>query len=84
MPSFRDALTSEQMDKVIGYLRHFCTEPAWPRAELNLPRALVTEKAYPENETVITTTVNAHGSPGVTNEIVHGGSAMVQAQTQQI
>lgn len=71
MPSFRDALTSEQMDKVIEYLRHFCTEPAWPRAELNLPRALVTEKGYPENETVITTTVNAHGSPGVTNEIVH-------------
>lgn len=71
MPSFRDALTSEQMDKVIGYLRHFCTELAWPRGELNLPRALATEKAYPENETVITTTVNAHGSPGVTNEIVH-------------
>jgi len=71
MPSFRDALTSEQMDKVIGYLRQFCTEPAWPRGELNLPRAIATEKAYPENETVITTTVNAHGAPGVTNEIVH-------------
>lgn len=71
MPSFRDALTSEQIDKVIGYLRKFCTEPAWPRGELNLPRALATEKAYPENEVVITTTVNAHGTPGVTNEIVH-------------
>jgi mono/diheme cytochrome c family protein len=71
MPSFKEALTSEQMDKVIGYLRHFCTESGWPRGELNLPRALVTEKAYPENETVITTTLNVQGAPGVTNQIVH-------------
>jgi mono/diheme cytochrome c family protein len=71
MPSFKEALTSEQMDQVIGYLRHFCTEPAWPRGELNLPRALVTEKAYPENEVVVTTAINAHGAPGVTSEIVH-------------
>jgi mono/diheme cytochrome c family protein len=71
MPSFKEALTSEQMDKVIGYLRHFCTESVWPRGELNLPRALVTEKAYPENEAVVTTTINVHGAPGVTNEIVH-------------
>ena len=71
MPSFKEALTSEQMDKVIVYLRHFCTDPPWPRGELNLPRALATEKAYPENEVVVTTTVNAHGAPAVTNEIVH-------------
>jgi mono/diheme cytochrome c family protein len=71
MPSFRDALTSEQMDKVIHYLRGFCTESSWPRGELNLPRALLTEKAYPEDEVVITTTLNAKGAPAVTNEIVH-------------
>lgn len=71
MPSFRDALTSEQMDKVIHYLRGFCREASWPRGELNLPRALMTEKAYPEDEVVVTTTVNATGAPGVSNEIVH-------------
>ena len=71
MPSFSGALTSEQMDSVIHYLRGFCKEAAWPRGELNLPRALGTEKAYPEDEVVITTSLNANGSPGVSNEIVH-------------
>src|SRR5262249_48919493 len=47
MPSFSEALTSAQIDRVIGYLRSLCTESHWPRGELNLPRALVTEKAYP-------------------------------------
>jgi mono/diheme cytochrome c family protein len=71
MPSFADALTLEQIDKVMGYLRGLCTESAWPRGELNLPRALVTEKAFPEDETVITTEINAKGAPGVSNEIVY-------------
>ena len=52
MPSFVDALTSEQMDKVIGYLRSFCTDKSWPRGEFNLPLAFLTEKAFPENEVV--------------------------------
>src|SRR6202171_6040117 len=48
MPSFSEALTSEQIDDVIAYLRSLCRNPHWPRGELNLPRALVTETAYPE------------------------------------
>jgi mono/diheme cytochrome c family protein len=71
MPSFSGALTSEQMDAVIQHLRGFCKEPGWPRGEFNLPRALVTEKAYPEDEVIITTTLNAKGTPAVSNEIVH-------------
>jgi len=71
MPSFRDELNSAQIDAVTGYLRGFCRNPTWPRGELNLPLALVTEKAYPENETVIISAVNARGAPGVTTEIVH-------------
>jgi mono/diheme cytochrome c family protein len=71
MPSFSGALTSKQMDAVIGYLRGFCKEPAWPRGELNLPRAIATEKAFPENEVVITSTFNVRGAPGVSNEVVH-------------
>src|SRR6266446_3542433 len=58
MPSFRDALTSEQMDMVIQTLRGFCKEGGWPRGEMNLPRPLMTEKAFPEDETVITSAVN--------------------------
>jgi Cytochrome C oxidase, cbb3-type, subunit III len=71
MPSFGQALTSEQIDQVIEYLRGFCREPKWPRGELNLPRALVTEKAYPENEVVISTAVNGQGAPGVESHVIH-------------
>jgi mono/diheme cytochrome c family protein len=71
MPSFSEALTDEQISKVIGYLRHFCRESGWPRGELNLPRAIVTEKAYPEDEEVISTAVNARGAPGNETHIIH-------------
>ncbi len=71
MPAFGEALTNEQIGKVVKYLRGFCKNPHWPRGELNLPRALVTEKAYPEDETVVTAALNAQGAPGVTNTIVY-------------
>ena len=50
MPAFKDALTPEEIDNVIGYLRGFCRDRRWPIGDLNLPRPLVTEKAFPENE----------------------------------
>ncbi len=71
MPSFSGALTPEQIDAVVGYLRGFCEEKGWPRGELNLPLALGTEKAFPEDEVVIRNTVNAQGAPGIISEIVH-------------
>src|SRR3989442_3298843 len=52
MPSFKDLLTAQQIGKVVDHLRSLCTEESWPRGDLNLPRAMVTEKAFPENETV--------------------------------
>jgi mono/diheme cytochrome c family protein len=71
MPSFRDSLTSEQINSVIKYLRSFCRNAHWPRGELNLPRALVTEKAYPEDEEVLSTSFNAQGAPGGVTHIIH-------------
>lgn len=71
MPSFGEALSSEQIDEVIRYLRSFCKNSHWPRGELNLPRALVTEKAYPEDEVVLSTSVNLRGTPGVQSHIIH-------------
>jgi len=71
MPSFAEALTLDQIDKVIQYLRGLCTEPGWPLGELNLPRALVTEKAFPEDEWVLTTAVNTKGAGGVSSELVY-------------
>jgi hypothetical protein len=71
MPSFGEALTDKQIDEVISYLRGFCANSHWPRGELNMPRALVTEKAYPEDEVAITTGFNAQGAPGVTTTNVY-------------
>lgn len=71
MPAFGQALTSKEIDEVIEYMRGFCKNSHWPRGELNLPRALVTEKAYPENEVVLSTAVNASGAPGVESHIIH-------------
>jgi mono/diheme cytochrome c family protein len=53
MPSFGEALTLGQIDMVMQYLREQCSEKAWPLGELNLPRPLVTEKAFPEDEAVL-------------------------------
>jgi len=71
MPAFGEALTGEQIQKVIEYVGSFCTERDWPRGELNLPRPLITSKAFPEDETVITTAINAEGAPGVVSTIVY-------------
>jgi mono/diheme cytochrome c family protein len=71
MPSFGEALTPKQINQVIQYVRGFCRTKHWPRGELNLPRALVTEKAYPEDEAVVSTAVNAKGIPGVMNHMIH-------------
>jgi hypothetical protein len=38
---------------------------------LNLPRALVTEKAFPEDEAVLTTTIDAEGSGAFSNQLVY-------------
>ena len=35
MPSFAEALTSAQIDAVIGYLRGLCRDRSYPRGELN-------------------------------------------------
>ena len=55
MPAFDAALPDEDIQALVRYLRRFCTNPKWPHGDLNLPRALVTEKAFPENEILVTT-----------------------------
>jgi mono/diheme cytochrome c family protein len=71
MPSFVDALTSEQMDKVIAYLRSLCTDKSWPRGEFNLPLPFTTEKAFPEDEIVLKSALNAQRAPGSTTDIIY-------------
>jgi len=71
MPSFAEELTPAQIDAVVKHLRTLCRDGSWPRGELNLPRPLATEKAFPEDETVLTTAIAAHGAPDVNNELVY-------------
>ena len=46
-----------QIEMAVAHIKRFCDDPAWPAGELNLPRALVTEKAFPEDEAVLSTTI---------------------------
>ena len=59
MPAFGQVLTPAQIEMSVGYIKRFCDDPAWPPGELNLPRALVTEKAFPEDEAVLSTIIDS-------------------------
>jgi mono/diheme cytochrome c family protein len=71
MPAFGEALSKDELSAIVGHVRTFCRDGAWPRGELNLPRAFFTEKAYPEDEAVLTTAFATTGSAAVSNEIVY-------------
>ncbi|MDX1647706.1 MAG: cytochrome c [Longimicrobiales bacterium] len=53
MPAFAGALTPEQLQRAVDHIRSFCVDDEWPEGELNLPRGLLVEKAYPEDEWVV-------------------------------
>lgn len=71
MPAFRGALTPDQLQMVMTHVRTMCTDPAWPRGELNLPRGLVTEKAYPEDEWVVEAGADLEGEGGMESAFVY-------------
>jgi mono/diheme cytochrome c family protein len=71
MPAFGDALSAADIDSVIKYIWTFCTDPAWPRGDLNFPRMFFIEKAFPENEAVFTTAVTAGPSKAVGSEVIY-------------
>ncbi len=73
MPAFGTALTVDQLARIVSHIRTLCTEPAYPRGELNLPRALLAEKAFPEDEWVIEADADFAAQGGV-------GSAFVWEQ----
>ncbi len=71
MPAFGEALSDEDLQKILNYIRTFCKDDNWPRGELNMPRPLITEKAYPEDEAVFTTSIDIESEGTVNNEIVY-------------
>jgi hypothetical protein len=54
MPSFGSVLSVKEITKAVEYIKTLCANKDWPRGTLNLPRPMITEKAYPEDEAVWT------------------------------
>jgi hypothetical protein len=71
MPAFGAALPVEELQRALDHVRTFCLDARWPRGELNLPRPLFTEKAYPEDEAVYMATISAEGAGSIANEIIY-------------
>ena len=72
MPAFGRALSNSEIQHALDHIRAFCRDRrSWPRGELNLPRALVTEKAYPEDEVVLTTSYAFQQQRQVFNQFVY-------------
>jgi hypothetical protein len=71
MPAFGEALTEDDLTQILNHIRGFCTDAAWPRGELNLPRPFLTEKAFPENETVFISTMTTGDNPSVTGIVLY-------------
>lgn len=70
MPAWDKALSDDEIDAIIGYLRSFCTASGYPRGEFNLPLAFFTEKAFVEDELVNITEFNAAGPAGYTSSTI--------------
>jgi mono/diheme cytochrome c family protein len=71
MPAFGDVLSEPEILSILNQLRRFCASSSWPRGELNFPRALFTEKAFPENEFVWTVAVASHETQSIGNEFLY-------------
>lgn len=71
MPAFGDALSREDIALAVSHVRTFCTNPSWPRGDLNFPRAFFTEKAFPENEYVWTTGFTGSRDRAISNTLVY-------------
>jgi mono/diheme cytochrome c family protein len=83
MPAYGAALSDEEIMLVVNYARGFCRQlPDWPLGDLNLPRALFTEKAFPENEVVLTSVIALRGPGRVMNELIYekrlGSRSMIE------
>jgi mono/diheme cytochrome c family protein len=82
MPSWSEALSLEQIEKVVQYLRSFCAEPVWPLGELNFPRAILTEKAFPEDEATLSGAVNLQHPGSYTGELTYERRLGVKGQLE--
>jgi len=81
MPAFGSALSEDELVRVVKYIRSLCSEASWPRGELNLPRPMVTEKAFPEDETILkASAVTARGARAIGSAIAYERRIGVRSQ----
>ena len=71
MPAFQGVLTVEETRRIVSYLQNFHQDRSWPAGELNLPRPLVTEKAFPEDEVVISASGNMEGEGSISGKFIY-------------
>jgi mono/diheme cytochrome c family protein len=71
MPAFGDALSYEQVSKILLYIRTFSDCDRWPAGELNLPRALFTTKAFPEDELVLSSIIETDGLDKISSKLIY-------------
>jgi len=71
MPAFGEALSVEAIARAVDHVKTFCSDRAWPQGELNMPRPLVTEKAYPEDEAVVTSTFATGDDRAVSHQFLY-------------
>jgi mono/diheme cytochrome c family protein len=72
MPAFGGALSDREIRLVVAHVRTFCVgHRRWPLGDLNFPKALVTEKAFPENESLLTTQFLTGPAHAISNAIIH-------------
>ena len=53
MPAFGNSLTDAEIADVARYVKSLCADPDWVPGELNFPRPLLTDKAFPEQEMIV-------------------------------
>lgn len=71
MPAFGEVLSEAEQEIIVNYTRAFCVDPIWPRGDLNLPRALVTEKAFIEDEVVLSGAVATDSPRNIDAQLIY-------------
>lgn len=71
MPPWKGTFTSQELARAVQHLRTFCDDDRWPRGELNLPRPLVTGKAFPEDEIVVSTSAAGGGAGEIVSRFIY-------------
>jgi len=62
MPAFGTVLSNSDIADLARYVKSLCTDPDWVPGELNFPRPLLTGKAYPEQEMIVSGRFGRNGT----------------------